>query len=111
MNCTLHTILLRLDVSSFMLSMPGVGFLEDKKKPIIFSMARLDKVKNISGLVEWFAKNKRLRSLVNLVIVGGFFDPSKSKDSEETEEIKKMHYLIDERIQTARSVQMDCSAN
>ncbi|KEH26856.1 sucrose synthase [Medicago truncatula] len=72
------------------------GFLEDKKKPIIFSMASLDKVKNISGLVEWFAKNKRLRSLVNLVIVGGFFDPSKSKDSEETEEIKKMHYLMKE---------------
>ncbi|XP_039682537.1 sucrose synthase 6 isoform X6 [Medicago truncatula] len=73
-----------------------IGFLEDKKKPIIFSMARLDKVKNISGLVEWFAKNKRLRSLVNLVIVGGFFDPSKSKDREETEEIKKMHYLMKE---------------
>ncbi|GAU30111.1 hypothetical protein TSUD_295920 [Trifolium subterraneum] len=73
-----------------------IGFLEDKKKPIIFSMARLDKVKNISGLVEWFAKNKRLRSLVNLVIVGGFFDSSKSKDREETEEIKKMHFLIKE---------------
>jgi sucrose synthase len=72
------------------------GFLEDKKKPIIFSMARLDKVKNISGLVEWYAKNNRLRSLVNLVIVGGFFDPSKSKDREETEEIKKMHFLIKE---------------
>ncbi|KAI5445197.1 Sucrose synthase 6 [Lathyrus oleraceus] len=73
-----------------------IGFLEDKKKPIIFSMARLDKVKNISGLVEWYAKNKRLRSLVNLVIVGGFFDPSKSKDREETEEIKKMHFLMKE---------------
>ncbi|KAL6178304.1 hypothetical protein ACLB2K_049822 [Fragaria x ananassa] len=53
------------------------GFLADKKKPIIFSMARLDKVKNLSGLVEWFGRNKRLRNLVNLVIVGGFFDPSK----------------------------------
>ncbi|KAK2421618.1 sucrose synthase [Trifolium repens] len=73
-----------------------IGFLEDKKKPIIFSMARLDKVKNISGLVEWYAKNTRLRSLVNLVIVGGFFDPSKSKDREETEEIKKMHFLMKE---------------
>lgn len=33
-------------------------------------MARLDRVKNLSGLVEWFAANKRLRKLVNLVIVG-----------------------------------------
>ncbi|XP_027922435.1 sucrose synthase 7-like [Vigna unguiculata] len=73
-----------------------IGFLEDMKKPIIFSMARLDKVKNLSGLVEWYARNKRLRSLVNLVVVGGFFDPAKSKDREETEEIKKIHLLMKE---------------
>ncbi|KAG4388395.1 hypothetical protein GLYMA_09G167000v4 [Glycine max] len=73
-----------------------IGFLEDMKKPIIFSMARLDKVKNLSGLVEWYARNKRLRSLVNLVVVGGFFNPAKSKDREETEEIKKMHFLMKE---------------
>ncbi|KAK2376830.1 sucrose synthase [Trifolium repens] len=72
-----------------------IGYLADKKKPIIFSMARLDVVKNLSGLVEWFAKSKRLRNLVNLVIVGGFFDPSKSKDREEMSEIKKMHDLIE----------------
>lgn len=70
--------------------------MEDMKKPIIFSMARLDKVKNLSGLVEWYARNKRLRSLVNLVVVGGFFDPAKSKDREETEEIKKIHLLMKE---------------
>ncbi|CAJ1952257.1 unnamed protein product [Sphenostylis stenocarpa] len=73
-----------------------IGFLENKRKPIIFSMARLDKVKNISGLVEWYARNRRLRSLVNLVIVGGFFNPAKSKDREETGEIKKMHFLMKE---------------
>ncbi|KAK4409492.1 Sucrose synthase 7 [Sesamum angolense] len=72
-----------------------IGYLEDKKKPIIFSMARLDIVKNITGLTEWYGKNKRLRNLVNLVIVGAFFDPSKSKDREEEAEIKKMHMLID----------------
>ncbi|KAL8133837.1 sucrose synthase 6-like [Apium graveolens] len=72
-----------------------VGYLEDKKKPIIFSMARLDTVKNISGLTEWYGKNKRLRNLVNLVVVAGFFDPSKSKDREEIAEIKKMHTIIE----------------
>ncbi|GMY12777.1 Sucrose synthase 5 [Fagus crenata] len=72
-----------------------IGHLGDKKKPIIFSMARLDVVKNISGLTEWYGKNKRLRNLVNLVVVGGFFDPSKSKDREEIAEIQKMHALIE----------------
>lgn len=59
-------------------------------------MARLDTVKNITGLTEWYGKNKRLRSLVNLVVVAGFFDPSKSKDREEIAEIKKMHALIEQ---------------
>ncbi|KAF5798456.1 putative sucrose synthase [Helianthus annuus] len=72
-----------------------IGYLEDKNKPIIFSMARLDTVKNITGLTEWFGENTRLRNLVNLVVVAGFFDPSKSKDREEIAEIKKMHLLID----------------
>ncbi|XAR73616.1 Sucrose synthase [Bertholletia excelsa] len=71
-----------------------IGYLEDKRKPILFSMARLDAVKNISGLTEWYGKNKRLRSMVNLVVVAGFFDSSKSKDREEAAEIEKMHSLI-----------------
>lgn len=71
------------------------GYLADRTKPIIFSMARLDIVKNLTGLTEWYGKNMRLRELVNLVIVGAFFDPSKSKDREETAEIKKMHALIE----------------
>ncbi|TVU27586.1 hypothetical protein EJB05_19077 [Eragrostis curvula] len=73
-----------------------LGYLEDRSKPIIFSMARLDKVKNITGLVEWYGKNKRLRDLVNLVVVGGLLDPSQSKDREEIEEINRMHHLINE---------------
>ncbi|KAF4354289.1 hypothetical protein G4B88_007418 [Cannabis sativa] len=72
-----------------------IGYLADKKKPIIFSMARFDTVKNITGLTEWYGKNTRLRNLVNLVIVGGFFDPTKSKDREEMAEIRKMHSLIE----------------
>ena len=57
-------------------------------------MARLDRVKNMTGLVEWFGKNSRLRKLVNLVVVAGFIDSSKSKDREEIAEIEKMHGLI-----------------
>ena len=58
-------------------------------------MARLDKVKNITGLVEWYGQNKRLRDLVNLVVVAGLLEASQSKDREEIEEINKMHSLID----------------
>lgn len=86
-DCTLFTIVFDHCGNS--------GYLTDKKKPIIFSMARFDIVKNLTGLVEWYGKNARLRNLVNLVIVGGFFDPSKSKDREEMAEIRKMHGLIE----------------
>lgn len=68
--------------------------LKDKKKPIVFTMARLDRVKNLTGLVELYAKNPRLRELVNLVVVGG--DRRKeSKDLEEQAEMKKMYNLIE----------------
>jgi len=57
-------------------------------------MARLDRVKNITGLVEWYGKNARLRELVNLVVVAG--DRRKeSKDLEEKAEMKKMYGLIE----------------
>ncbi|XP_024376415.1 sucrose synthase 3 isoform X2 [Physcomitrium patens] len=73
-----------------------IGSLKDRNKPILFSMARLDKVKNISGLVEMFAKNPRLRELVNLVVVAGNIQKEKSKDREEMAEIDKMHNLMKE---------------
>ncbi|CAI0380470.1 unnamed protein product [Linum tenue] len=72
-----------------------IGYLNDLEKPIIFSMVRLDIVKNVTGLTEWYGENKRIRNLVNLVIVGGFFNPSKSNDREEMAEIKKMHTLME----------------
>ncbi|KAF5950924.1 hypothetical protein HYC85_012917 [Camellia sinensis] len=71
-----------------------IGFLSDQSKPIIFSMARLDKVKNITGLVECYGKSTKLRELVNLVVVGGYIDVNKSRDREEVAEIEKMHGLI-----------------
>ncbi|GAV70964.1 Glycos_transf_1 domain-containing protein/Sucrose_synth domain-containing protein [Cephalotus follicularis] len=68
--------------------------LKDRNKPILFTMARLDRVKNLSGLVEWYGKNAKLRELANLVVVGG--DRRKeSKDLEEKAEMKKMYELIE----------------
>ncbi|GKD11757.1 sucrose synthase [Tanacetum coccineum] len=63
-----------------------------KNKPILFTMARLDNVKNLTGLVEWYAKNDKLRRLVKLVVVGG--DRRKeSKDLEEQAQLKKMLFV------------------
>ncbi|XVF35192.1 hypothetical protein REPUB_Repub18cG0124200 [Reevesia pubescens] len=68
--------------------------LNDRSKPILFTMARLDRVKNLTGLVEWYGKNAKLRELVNLVVVGG--DRRKeSKDLEEKAEMKKMFEHIE----------------
>ncbi|KAI3973157.1 hypothetical protein MKX01_020892 [Papaver californicum] len=71
-----------------------IGVLKDRSKPIIFSMARLDRVKNITGLVEFYGKNAKLREMVNLVVVAG--DRRKeSKDLEEQAEMKTMYALIE----------------
>ncbi|CAA3026123.1 sucrose synthase 2 [Olea europaea subsp. europaea] len=73
-----------------------IGILKDQSKPIIFSIARLDRVKNITGLVESFAKNPKLRELANLVLVAGSIDVKMSNDREEIAEIEKMHSLIEQ---------------
>lgn len=75
----------------------AVGRLSDRTKPILFSMARLDKVKNLTGLVEWYGSSPRLQELANLVIIGGVIDPDKSGDTEERAECEKMHRLIKEK--------------
>ena len=73
----------------------AIGQLKDRSKPILFSMARLDAVKNLTGLAEWYGANDRLRNLVNLVIVGGVIDPEMTMDREEQDECRKMHGIID----------------
>jgi sucrose synthase len=71
------------------------GGLKDKEKPIIFAMSRLDHVKNISGLVEWYGKNKELQELANIFLVAGFVDKSLSKDKEEIQQIEKVYKHIE----------------
>lgn len=58
-------------------------------------MARLDRVKNMTGLVECYGKNEKLRELANLVIVAGYLDVKKSSDREEIAEIEKMYSLME----------------
>lgn len=77
-------------------NLPVRGILQDPDKPLIFTMARLDRIKNITGLVEAYGASRRLRSLANLIIVGGKTDPQHSSDHEEQEQIQRMHQLMDE---------------
>ena len=42
-----------------------------ERKPIIFSMARLDAVKNLTGLANIYGNSPTLRDRCNLVIIGG----------------------------------------
>jgi len=72
------------------------GHLADPEKPILLAMSRLDVIKNMSGLVDWYAHNPELRELANLFLVGGFLDPEDSSDRDERDQIEGMHRLFDE---------------
>ena len=71
------------------------GVLTDPSKPLIFTMARFDRIKNLTGMVDWFANSPQLRSCANLLIVGGYIDPNRSSDNEEQAQINHMHELMD----------------
>ena len=59
-------------------------------------MARLDRIKNLTGLVRLFGRHQELRELANLLVIGGHTNPDHSKDAEEVEQIHLMHHLFDE---------------
>ena len=72
------------------------GLLADRTRPLIFTMARLDRIKNLTGLVKWYGENERLRGLADLVVIGGFTDKARSEDREEQAQIDMMHELFDQ---------------
>lgn len=71
------------------------GVLPERDKPLLFTMARLDRIKNIVGLVEWFGACEALRKEANLLVISGHVDPERSSDTEELEQIRCMHALFD----------------
>ncbi len=72
------------------------GTLADPKLVPIFSLARMDRIKNLTGLVNWYGENTKLQEVANLILVAGKIDESKSDDGEEKEQIKWMHHLIEQ---------------
>jgi sucrose synthase len=71
------------------------GSLDHPDKMPIFTMARLDKVKNITGLIQAFGMSKTLQRSCNLIFAAGTIHLEDSSDSEERNEITKAYDLIE----------------
>ena len=70
------------------------GTLENPELLPIFSLARLDKIKNLTSLAEWYGKSEELQEKSNLILVAGKVDPDKTLDNEEKEQIHLMYDII-----------------
>ena len=73
----------------------AVGQLENPDLPPVFSMARMDKIKNLPGLVELFGKCESLRKHANLFLISSITNAELSNDQEEIEEITRTYELIE----------------
>lgn len=74
----------------------SIGVLNNPALPVIFAMARMDKIKNIPGLVEMYGRSATLRGKANLLLVSSVNDVTQSEDHEEIEEIRRTQELIEE---------------
>lgn len=72
------------------------GHLDDPSKRPLFSMARLDRIKNLTGLAECFGKSKELQEKCNLILVAGKLRVEESGDNEERSEIEKLYRIVEQ---------------
>ncbi|MDX2231934.1 MAG: sucrose synthase [Leptolyngbyaceae cyanobacterium bins.349] len=88
----------RLEELLFTLEDPAqvFGTLDDPTKRPLFSMARLDRIKNLTGLAECYGKNQELQERCNLILIAGKLRTEDSTDHEEIDEIRKLYQIIDE---------------
>jgi sucrose synthase len=87
------------EIDQLIYGAPGdhaVGEFADREKPLLFTMARLDRIKNITGLVEWYGRSQQLQGAANLLVVAGHVTVDQSADDEEREQIGRMIELISE---------------
>jgi sucrose synthase len=89
---------LRIEKMLFTLEDPThiFGTLDDPTKRPLFSMARLDRIKNLTGLAESFGKSKQLQEHCNLILVAGKLRVEESTDNEERDEIVKLYQIIEQ---------------
>ncbi|MBD1925617.1 sucrose synthase [Trichocoleus sp. FACHB-90] len=88
----------RLDELLFTLEDPEQAFgkLDDPSKRPLFSIARLDRIKNLTGLAECFGKSEALQERCNLILVAGKLRVEDSSDNEERDEIEKLYQIIEQ---------------
>jgi sucrose synthase len=72
------------------------GKLDDPSKCPLFSMARLDHVKNLTGLAECFGKSAELQKHCNLILIAGKLRVEDTSDREEAAEIVKLYDIINQ---------------
>ncbi|HEY9694928.1 MAG TPA: sucrose synthase [Oculatellaceae cyanobacterium] len=72
------------------------GKLDDPSKRPLFSMARLDRIKNLTGLAECFGMNEALQERCNLILVAGKLRAEETTDHEERDQIEKLYQIIDQ---------------
>ena len=83
----------------FLSGEPGpdcVGRLAQPELPVIFAMARLDKIKNLAGLVDIFGRSAALRARANLLLVTSLVDAAQSTDQEEIDQVQRIYQLREE---------------
>lgn len=71
------------------------GKLDDPNKRPLFSMARLDRIKNLTGLAECFGLSKELQERCNLILIAGKLRVEETTDYEERSEIERLYKIID----------------
>jgi len=88
----------RLDELLFTVEDPenAFGKLADPSKRPLFSMARLDRIKNLTGLAECFGRSPELQERCNLILVAGKLRTEETTDNEEKEEIQRLYSIIEQ---------------
>lgn len=72
-----------------------VGHLNNPDLPPIFAMSRVDKVKNLPGLIEAYGKSEALRNAGNLIIMSSLTRIEDSSDQEEIDQLRRIYDLLE----------------
>ncbi|MEH2287111.1 sucrose synthase [Nostoc sp.] len=72
------------------------GQLDDPKKRPIFAVYTINSIKNFTGLAECFGKSQALQERCNLILLTSKLHQHEAINSEEAEEIQKLHDIIEQ---------------
>lgn len=72
-----------------------LGTLDTSEKRPILAVGAISQTNNQTGLIKWFAHAHAVRNRCNLILVTTKLHPTDASTSEETQELEKLHELID----------------